>query len=204
MIIKLPTTLPAKADLAAAAGEIVHGFIGVSRASDPAQVAKFLAIYGLPYADPSGSPYAFCDAGAGYSWAKAFLEKCNVPFTADDIIYTMQQVMGVIDKNYWKLSASCEVTRQDAIARKIYVPKAEVTDHTTIPDNWLAFYNWEGQDVAHHVGVTIKGGQTFLSDVEFNTSGDTTVAGIQQETNGGCVAIKDRNVQFLLGYLQTY
>jgi hypothetical protein len=182
--------------LALHALSLAKGYVGVSRATDPQQVGKFLAVFGLPFADANG-PVAFCNAGFGYSTLKAYCDLMGIPYTAGNAVQVFKGVLPVVRRDYLYLSASCEETRQDAIRRGIWLDTGDCDAGVDILPGWAVLYNWEGGSVAHHIGCVSDDGGDVITDVEFNTSN-------QSNGNGGTVATRQRSYGSILGFIKTY
>lgn len=162
---------------------------GVSRSTDRARVTEYLALLGLPFAEPGGKPVPFCAAGVTWAACRAYCDVNRIAYSDANRLAVFRGVLGEI-ANSFKPSASCKAILADARARGTFVD--------TPKSGYLVLYNWSGGSQPEHVGLVVGATETTLSTVEFNTS----AAGSQSD--GGAVALKSRNRRHAIGYVRTY
>ena len=176
---------------------VAAGFVGTSRANDRAQVARFLALFGLDFADSSGKPYSYCAAGVAYAACKAwaFLHKPQLPTDLE----SLKTYKASIEAHYFLPSASCGVMINDAKQRGTWVHRADIADGSQKP-GWFVFYDWQGDGRADHIELVREGSDsTHLRTIGFNT---TEPGADGSQGNGGAVARRVRPYDKVFGYLK--
>lgn len=181
-------------EIALAALKIVEGYAhaGVSRATDPEQCAKFLAVFGLPYR--MGKSFVpFCDAGQGYAGLKAYADALKKPYTPETCVEVLKTLVSPFRQDCWYISPSCGITMEMEAQRGRFIKRGE---SKPLP-GWLVLYNWSQGHTPQHIGMALDAERDILVDGEFNTSSASN-------TNGGAVAIRDRGYSCVIGYIRTY
>lgn len=182
----------------------------VSRSDDPSQVAKYLALTGLPYAARNGTPYAFCAAGQIYVGAHSLCDLTQTAYSADNAVHVFGEMLSTIDERWFKPSAACHEIAEDAARRPTWVPRkrvlAAISAHSyTFRPGCLVFYNWQlpsdpslaDPSTVHHVEMILSiVGQT-LKTIGFNTSDSS----LGDQGDSGVVAYKTRDLSCLVGVL---
>ena len=182
-------------EFAAKVLEIAHSYIGVSRADNLPQVAKFLAIFNLP-TKMDGKWVPFCAAGLSYAAAKAYCELNGIAYTPENSIAVFKKVLPLIKNLYFLPSPSCWQIKEDAIKRGTW---HNGSSHSGVLPGWFVEYNWSGGATPEHIGAVDQAADS-LHTVEFNTSG--TVSGNQRD--GGVVASKVRPYTSVVGFVKLY
>ena len=149
-------TLPPIAVLQAKIVEIEHGYVGEGRYNDPGQIAKFLALEGMPYQDGSGNPYAFCISGLCFSWMKALAVLLGIAFTPDNIVSVLRsQVRPILVANYFSPSALCTDVISDLQRRGRWLSKADaIAQGETLVPGTPVFYEFSPGD--HHAETVMR------------------------------------------------
>ena len=173
--------------------EIANQYLGVSRATDLAQVAKFLSIFGLNTRD-NGEWVPFCAAGIAYSAAKAYCELAGIAFTPDTSIAVFQKILPVIKARVFLPSASTGAMKANAIGRGNWV--SHTVSPSEIKKGWFVLYNWKGGTAPQHIGIVESAGDS-LHTTEFNTS-------TANNSNGGAVSHRERAYACVVGYIKLY
>ena len=184
-----------KAKLAAHAIEVAQGYVGIDRQTDKPQICKFLALFGLDFADEDGVPYSYCAAGMSYAFCKAYADLAGIVYTPDNSVGVFKQVRLQIDASVFRTSASCGAIARDAIQHGTWLENS-ASDHVDIEPGWLVMYNWSGREDPEHVGIVIAADDQ-LHTVEFNT-------GDRNNANGGAVQLRTRGYDCVVGFVRTY
>ena len=169
-------------------------YVGEDRANSKAQIAKFLALFGLPFAD-DGVPVSYCAAGASYAAIKAYCLMVGILFTDANAVQVFQDTISRFASNYFLPSAACHIIRNDAMARGIYVAKGAVTP---LP-GWLVFYSFDGTGAPDHVEIVKSANASGLNTIGFNTSDEQL-----NDPDGGAIDFKSRDYTYVLGYATLY
>lgn len=181
--------------------EIAHGYVGVSRDSNPEQVNQFLKLfkYRLTYSNGAYVPY--CAVGVAFCACKAYcvLNPQRLEFDQEDPNPQFRVVLSDINKYYFKPSPSCRDMVNSAKRRKIWIPRRSISWSKVLP-GWLVMFDWRQVGRPNHVGFVDQSLQNRLNTVEFNTSATSTGS----KSNGGAVARKERELKYVLGYIKTY
>jgi hypothetical protein len=181
--------------------EIAHSYVGVSRTSNPDQVNQFLKLFKYRLRYPNGNYVPYCAVGVSFCACKAYCMSTpkQVEFNPDDPNQQFRIVLSDIKKYYFKPSPSCRDMVNNAKSRNIWVPRREISWSKVMP-GWLVMFDWNRVGRPNHVGLVDRSLKTRLKTVEFNTS--ITING--SKSNGGAVASKERDLQYVLGYIKTY
>lgn len=181
------------------------GYVGVDRAHDRDQVTKFLNLFGLPFADENGTPYAFCAAGACYAAARALADLTGVGYTEFTAIDCFKALLPVINSRWFKPSARCADIAMDSQKRGTWYNRASILSarklvgRSPMPGS-LVFYNWHlpsnstlaRPDAAEHVEIVLGWTSEGINTVGFNTSD-------LSDGNGGAVAKRSRPLDCIIG-----
>ena len=177
------------------------GYLGVSRDNNRDQVTRFLNLFGLPFAGPDGSPFPFCDAGVGYSAAKAYCDLWGIGYSTASAVSVFRSVLPDVADLSFLPSAACRVTQADAVRRGSWLDAGDLdANPADILPGWLVLYSWPDGTEADHIGIVEHDNGDTISTIEFNTSG--IIDGSQ--VNGGAVARKVRPYNHILGFVRTY
>jgi hypothetical protein len=168
-------------------------YLGVSRASDIDQVAKFLNLFGLP-TKLNGAWVPFCAAGISYAAAKAYCDLSGIAYTEQNSIAVFRKVLPTIRERWFLPSPSCLAIRDYARSKKRWL---QAKYSTSVKPGFLIEYNWEGGSTPHHVGTVVKAGTQVVNTIEFNTSA-------ANNSNGGTVSKRTRNYNSVVGYVRTH
>lgn len=180
--------------------ETAKGYIGVDRQKNEYQISMFLALFDLPFQTVPGQPIPFCAAGVSWSACKAYCIINHIPFDPNNAVTVFKSVIGKVDFDHFKPSASCGVIRADAIQFNRYLTNQyTTTNNINILPGWLVMYNWDEEWNPEHVGIVLDA-EDVLHTLEFNTSG--TYEGSQ--IDGGGVFLKTRNYDEVVGFVKTF
>jgi len=190
------TPLIAKEILFPASVSTAQGYVNVSRATDPGQIAKFLSVQGLPFAI-GGMPVPFCAAGSYYSDGKTYCRLAKIPYTEDSLPSIIKALIPFFEQHYYKPSASVSTMVADAQRRGIWIDAGDIGDTLVVKPGWKACFTFPTSDgsVDHHIEIVKEDGGDNWTDIGFNTC-----------SGGHCgiVAVKSRNYQYLWGFIATY
>jgi len=173
--------------LKALAKSIAYADAGVSRTSDPAQVGRFDAFFGLSLKDP------FCAAEAFFCVAVSLAELIGDAMDME----TLESLKPIIAAHFLTPTASCGEILADAKVRGVWLSVDAIGDNQDILPGWWVLYNWHGGDAPEHVGMVEHDQGDVIADVEANTSSASNA-------NGGTCAHKDRDWSCVLGFVRTY
>lgn len=183
--------VPDIATLYAKIVEIEQGYVGEGRYNDQEQVAKFLELEGLSFADSSGHPYAYCISFLCWSWCKALAVLMEIPFTPDNIVQVLhEQVRPILVEHFFTPSALCTDVISDLQRHGRWLSKDDaIAQGVTLVPGMPVFYEFSPGD--HHAEtVTEDNGD------RFKTIGGNTTDGV----HSGMVADKVRNYDPVLGF----
>jgi len=185
---KWDSRLPAATVIAAKA------FVGASRATTPATIAQFLALFNLPMKDAHG-PLAFCAAGISFCALTAYAKSVK-PSTAIDSA-TMRKLCPDLEHYYFYPTVSCVDMYHIAAGKRRWVDHK--SSPATLPQpGWIVLFDWAKRGSPDHCGLVDFATTKELLTVEFNTS-----VGEGSQRNGGVVAAKKRTYDFVYGYIVT-
>ena len=174
--------------LLADALELAGGYVGEDRAHDHAQIAKFLALFDLPF-EENGSPLSFCAAGFGWCVVKAYANRMGIAYTADDAVAKFHGLLSAVQREYLLLDPRCHIMIADAKTRGTWragLAGAQEGDPV--------FFCFNGTNVAEHVGLFRSAGAGKVNSRDFNTSNASNA-------NGGAVEDKTRDGHFVVGHI---
>ena len=161
-------------------------------------VDNFLKLFGLNLKYLDGKYVPFCAAGLSFAACEAYCQlNPEVSYDPDDWT-TMKSILTDINNYYFKPSPAVRYIQQNAEGKGKWVKPAGV-----IPkEGWPVVFSWNKDGKPNHIGlVRAVNGKTLdgknLHTVEYNTSDAS-------KSNGGTVAVKDRDIEFVLGYVDTY
>lgn len=178
--------------------EAAKTYVGLNRVNGPDKVATMLKLFDLPM-HLNGKPVPYCASGVSFAACLAYCKidpKVNVD-PKQPSLDTLRQVQTDIDHYYFKTSPSCAVMMDDAKKRGNWI---RVNDPATPQPGWLVFYHWKLDGHPNHVGMVDHAEGNTLHTIEFNTSDPQHAS----ESNGGAVALKERQLGHVLGYIKTY
>jgi hypothetical protein len=187
------STIPTKPILAARMVALAQGFVGISRENDREQIAHFLALFGLPFAEGDGTPVAFCASGLAWCACKAWCELAGVPFTSADAVSVFRGVLPAVSAHFYTPNPSCSAMQEAAEKSGQWLDVDAIDGDTTIKAGWLVLYKFSDTD-RHVEIVTADNGDT-IDTVGFNTCSDG---------HSGVVARKQRDWSSIWGYIRTW
>jgi hypothetical protein len=171
-------------------------YVGQSRNTAKPLVSQMLELFQLPFEYKPDHPVPFCAAGLSYVVAIAY-----VGFWNNDKTYwathtnwdTLRGALHEIDRYHFYPSPSVWDMYYVALGKRRWLPR----DSKQPKPGWLVIYDFGGG--ADHVGLILSATATAIHTFECNTSGK--VNGNQQ--NGGVIAIRDRSMGTVKGYIRT-
>lgn len=179
---------------------IAKGFVGTTRKNNKPQVTRFLNLFGLPFADSKGKPYAFCASGIGWCGAKTYCDLHDIQYTAENAVAVFRSVLDEVAKLFYKPSPRCSVMIADAKKRGTWRTKEQAGE--MLPGD-IAFFQMDDDPEADHVEFVEfpPEDKTPEENDPFGTVGFNTTLKIGSQTNGGAVAQKVRTVGELYGWI---
>ena len=185
--------------------EIARTYVGKSRKENPIEINDLLRLFKYRLRYPNGTFVPYCAVGVAFCACQAYSELDPAKnFKGRDKVLVLRDVLSDINKYYFKPTPSCRSMVLNAKSREIWLSKKDISLSQVKP-GWLVMFDWKGTGVANHVGfvnhfLERKPRKNYLNTIEFNTSIKTG----QSQINGGAVAEKKREMQYVLGYIKTY
>jgi hypothetical protein len=171
-------------------------FLGFSRASNPDQITEFLALFGLPFRDKNGY-LAFCAAGISFCALMAYANVVKPGYDKKRRLDQFRKLGPDLEHYYFYPTVSCVDMYHIAAGKRRWVDHK--TSPTTVPSpGWIVLYDWNHRGSPDHCGIVQHATKNKLFTVEFNTVPD---AGNQR--NGGTVAERTRDYDFVSGFVVT-
>jgi hypothetical protein len=171
----------------------------VSRANNKGkEVDNFLRLFGLKLKYDNGTFVPYCAAGLSFAACEAYCQITpEVSYDPDDFT-TLKSILTDINKYYFKPSPAVRVIKKSAEDRQRWVKPTGITPGK----GWPVVFSWKKDGTPNHIGLVIEvDGKTLdgktLHTVEYNTSSTN-------DSNGGTVALRERHIDFVLGYVKTY
>ena len=175
---------------------IARGFIGCSRMVSPGQIAKFLELFDLPLKTDRGD-VPFCAAGLSYCALSTYsnsLAHSNNGIKARD---HLRKLMPDVEHYYFYPTVSCVDMYHIAAGKRRWV--SHTAQAATLPKpGWIVLYDWSKRGAPDHCGLVQQATKDALVTIEFNTT-----TGIGSQRNGGTVAQKTRNYEYVMGFIIT-
>lgn len=173
-------------------------FIGNSRATTPTQIAEFLQLFYLDLKDRNGVYVPYCAAGISFCALLAFAQAAGKALPPTQRLAELRKLAADIDRYYFYPTVSCRDMMNIAEGRRRWVSRK--AQPTVIPKpGWIVLFDWERSTNPSHCGIVQNATATKVFTVEFNTS--VTAAGNQR--NGGVVAAKEREYDYIVGFVLT-
>jgi hypothetical protein len=175
---------------------VARRFLGRSRKADPAQIAEFLDLFGLPLKSEK-SYVPFCAAGLSYCALLAYTEALNQQLGPAERLGHFRKLMPDLDHYYFYPTVSCIDMYHIAAGKRRWV------DHRSEPSvipktGWIVLFDWNKRNSPDHCGLVQEANKEKLFTVEFNTSVEN---GSQRD--GGTVAEKTRSYDYVVGFVVT-
>lgn len=157
--------------------EQAKGWLGKSRANDRDDIAKLLALFGLPFAY-QGNPVPFCAAGVSYLASRVYADATGGGFDLVSFLPDVDHHHFVPSPSVWDMFYVAMGKRRWVDAKpKTLIPRA----------GWLVVYDFgKGAD---HVGIVEAADGSTLTTIEFNTVPENAQG---SDANGGAVARRHR------------
>jgi hypothetical protein len=173
-------------------------FIGHSRTTTPAQIAEFLQLFYLDLKDKKGVYVPYCAAGISFCALLAFAQAAGKPLPAKQKLTVLRTLAADIDHYYFYPTVSCRDMMNIAEGRRRWISRN--AQPRIIPKTgWIVLFDWEKGGNPSHCGIVQNATDSKVFTVEFNTS--VTAAGNQR--NGGVVAAKERQYDYIVGFIST-
>jgi hypothetical protein len=175
--------------------EVCNEYVGVSRADNLDQVARFLKLFNLGLKDGSRwMPY--CAAGLSFAAAKTFCNLAAIEYEADNAISIFKAVLPTIRNRYFLPNPSCFRIKDFAIAKGKWLQNS-AQNRTKVKPGYLVLFQFDSDSLPDHIGIVRSIDGDSVQTIEFNT-GDV------DNTNGGAVAKKDRPFKVIQGFVKLY
>lgn len=173
-----------------------HAARGVTRKSDPNQVARYLNLFDLDEDEDlrygkggTGTVIPFCACGVSYAGSLAH-GRLNDAAPLDAVKRASEEV----SQMYFLCDSAVAAIRADAERRKTW---RDASASTSPKPGWLIVFRFPQ---GNHIGMVKEFHGSSLTTVEFNTTGTGP-----DQRNGGCVLIKRRSLnQTVKGYVALY
>jgi hypothetical protein len=167
----------------------------VSRQTNPRQVGQFLNLFGLDLRYSNGQFVPFCAAGVSFVACRAYCELFpEISYDADNPVSELRGVLTDINHYYFKPSPAVRQIKSAAENRGTWI-KSSIQPKP----GWLVVFSWNRDGVPNHIGLVDSLTSDGLKTIEFNTS--SGLAGDQ--SNGGAVALRQRKLRYVLGFIKT-
>jgi hypothetical protein len=176
---------------------VAGDYLGQSKYSNPAMVRDFFQVFGMNAGDQPDNFLAFCAAGLGYCAAKAYCEVSPSPFNPSQA--NIKNAISDINRQYFRPDPLVRVMQTDAVKRKTWISQSDIRENTIMP-GWPIIFSWNHDGVANHVGLVKQQDGLHFTTIEFNTRVSTG----GDQSQGGHVAIKDRDIVDVLGIIKAY
>jgi hypothetical protein len=172
-------------------------FIGNSRVKTPGQIAEFLKLFRLDLKDANGAYVAYCAAGISYCAILAFAEAAGKPLLGQQKLTTLRTLAADVDHYYFYPTVSCRDMMNIAEGRRRWISRRSQPSVLPKP-GWIVLFDWERSGNPNHCGIVQNATASRVFTVEFNTSVTTG-----DQRNGGVVAAKEREYDYVLGFIAT-
>ena len=170
-------------------------FLGASRVTTPDQIAKFLALFGLPFSTKEGN-VPFCAAGISYAAILAYTTDIGLRLPTNPTPASLQTFLPDLDHYFFYPTPSCVDMYHIAEGRHRWTARNARTSTVPSPGS-VVLYDWNHSGSPDHCGLVVNASATSLNTIEFNTSGPS--GGSQR--NGGVVAEKTRTYEYVMGFI---
>ena len=175
---------------------VARSFLGCSRTSTPEQITEFLGLFGLPLRDQDGY-VAFCAAGLSFCALMAYAKFLSLNIGQDKRIEQFRKISPDLDHYYFYPTVSCIDMYHIAAGKRRWVDRK--ASPTVLPSpGWIVLFDWGKRGTQDHCGIVQQATRDRMTTIEFNTSGNSG-----DQRNGGAVAEKQRNYDFVAGYIVT-
>ena len=172
-----------------------HAARGVTRRSEPKQVARYLNLFDLDedgdlcYGKGGKEVIPFCACGVSYAASLAH-GRLNDSSPLDAVKRASEEV----SQSYFLCDSAVAAIRADAEQRKTWRDAAQRPKPKA---GWLIVFRFTG---GNHIGLVKEFHGDSLTTVEFNTKGSSG-----DQRNGGCVLVKPRPIdKTVKGYVALY
>lgn len=170
-------------------------YLGVSRAGNIDQVARFLKLFNLP-TKMSGKWVPYCAAGLSFAAAKTFCDLSGIKYNQNNAIQVFRSVLLKIKDRFFRPTARCWELKETAINQdRFLVNNAE--NRKLVKPGYIVLFNFDKDVLPDHVGIVESIDSDSVKTVEFNTSST-------DDTNGGAVTRRDRPFRTIQGFVKIY
>jgi hypothetical protein len=174
-----------------------RGLIGSSRATTPERISEFLELFGLGLKDKNGDYVAFCAAGISFCALTAYANAVKPNYTINKKLEIFRSLAAEIEHYYFYPTVSCRDMGLIAQGKRRWVERKAKPEVIPKP-GWIVLFDWQRRGTPDHCGIVQNATAQSIFTVEFNTSDD---GGSQR--NGGAVARKTRNYNYVTGFVVT-
>ena len=170
--------------------EVSRGYIGVDRDNDQAQVARFLGLFGLPFAE-DGTPVSYCACGVGWAFTHALADLLEVPYDADSAPHVFHGLLPELIHIYFEPDPSCGTFVGNLVSRNLFLSGSLAQED--IKPGYIVFFDFPQAGHPDHVEIVVSAESDGLHTIGYNT-------GNEDNANGGAVEPKVRNYGQVFGY----
>lgn len=175
--------------------ETCREYLGVSRADNIDQVARFLKLFNLP-TRMDGKWVPYCAAGLSFAAAKTFCNLSGIKYDQNNAISVFRSVLLKIKDRFFRPTARCWELKETAINQdRFLVNNAE--NRKLVKPGYVVLFNFDKDSLPDHVGIVESIDSDSVKTVEFNTSS-------VDDTNGGAVSRRDRAFRTIQGFVKIY
>lgn len=175
--------------------ETCKEYLGVSRADNIDQVARFLKLFNLP-TRMDGKWVPYCAAGLSFAAAKTFCNLSGIKYNQDNAIRVFRSVLLRIKDKFFRPTARCWELKETAINQDRFLVN-NAANRKLVKPGYIVLFNFDSDVLPDHVGIVESIDADSVKTVEFNTSSS-------DDTNGGAVSRRDRSFKTIQGFVKIY
>ena len=171
----------------------------INREDNEKEITEFLNLVDFNFRDENGDPTKYCAAGVSFCASAAFADYTPAfPLDRAKVVSSFKKLLPLVDKYHFYPSASVLTIHDNAIERRIWVPRSSVVKPKR---GWLVIFTWSKKEIPNHIGIVTSSRGEDLYTVEFNTTKKKS----GNPRDGGCVATRRRPLdKSVLGYVKLY
>ena len=172
-----------------------EAYLGIDRANNIEQIAKFLKLFGLS-TKINGKWVPYCAAGLSYSAAKAYCNLAGIKYNANDSVKIFRSVLLQIKNQFFRPTPRCWELKETAINQKRFLINNQ-ENRKLVKAGYLVLFNFDSDSLPDHVGIVVSIDSDSVKTIEFNTSSI-------DDANGGAVSRRDRPFKVIQGFVKLY
>lgn len=185
------------AEFAAELMRVSASYVGMTSSEHREEIIKWITLFRIPPLQENGSLQKFCAAGLSWASCQAY---CNIDpgrrayneQSSQDVFY---DTLSDINQFYFKPHCSVNMMMKDAQGRNTWKPSS-----VNPKPGWLVVYDWNQDGWPDHIGLVQQRDDNILFTIEFNTTSGRS----GDQSNGGRVASRRRELKFIKGYIGWY